>query len=164
MDGTPINWDVIVYNEGLHSLWPRTNVSDASGAAYAGALTNWTRVLQLASGGITPTLIYATMTPMMEAHWCNPPGAPQTTVEDLNALSVATVQAAGVTRILDQYVVVTGVCGKLYSNCSLCDNESQYACPAYKAAGGQCGYHYVEAGWDLLANATVAAIRSALAS
>lgn len=62
VDGSPIHWDVIVFNEGLHSLWPRTNVSDASGAAYAGALKNWTQVLQLPSGGITPTLVYATMT------------------------------------------------------------------------------------------------------
>ena len=162
-DGAVVDWDVIFYNEGLHSLYPRTNVSDASGEAFAGVLRNFTRVLQLPSHGKAPTLIYDTMTPYMPAHWCNP-GAGRTTVEDLNALAVATVTGAGVARLHDSYALVLSACGgKLYTNCTLCDNESQGACPAYAAAGGVCGFHYVQAGWDLLASSTAAAIRAALA-
>jgi hypothetical protein len=163
IDGDVIAWDLILFNEGLHSLWPRTNVSDASGAAFAQALANWTAVLALPWNGVTPTLVYSTMTPMMEAHYCNPPGPPQSTVEDLNSLAIATVKAAGVARILDAYSVITRVCGDLYVNCSLCDDEAQYACPAYREMGGQCMFHYVAEGWELLANATAGAIRGALA-
>lgn len=43
-DGSTINWDVIVYNEGLHSLWPRVNTS-VELEAWAAQLTNWTAVL-----------------------------------------------------------------------------------------------------------------------
>ncbi len=72
--GEVVPWDVIHFNEGLHSLWPRTNTTDGSGVAWAGALANWTRVLGTAPGpGVpAPTLVYATMTPMMAAHWCVP--------------------------------------------------------------------------------------------
>ena len=129
-------------------------------------LTNWTRVLQQPVAGVTPTLIYATMSPMMAAHWCNPPGDPQDTVELLNALAVRAVAAAGVTRIHDAYAAVRAACspsGALYANCSLCDNEARYTCPAYVAAGGICGFHFSPPGWELMANGTVAAIRAALA-
>lgn len=161
--GQVIDWDLIHFNEGLHSLWPRTNISDASGVAFAGALANWTRVLASPGpSGVAPTLIYATMTPMMEAHYCNPPGPPQSTVEDLNALAVKTVQAQGVTLIHDLYSVVTGFCGPKYFNCSICDNESAYACPSYAKMGGICGFHYTEAGWELLANSTATVIRESL--
>ena len=115
-DGTQIYWDIIHFNEGLHSLFPRTNVSGPTGAAFAQSLANWTRVLQLERGGVTPTLIYATMTPMMAQHYCQPPGAAQTSVEDLNALAVATVRANGVTHIDDAYSSITGVCGGIYKS------------------------------------------------
>ena len=170
-DGSTIAWDVIHFNEGLHSLWPRTIVSSTGGyspsaAAYAAGLANWTRVLQAPVAGVTPTLIYATMTPMMAAHWCNPPGDAQNTVELLNALAVRTVTAAGVTRTHDAYAAVKAACspsGANYANCSLCDNESEYTCDAYRAAGGICGFHFSSPGWELMANSTVAAIRAALA-
>ena len=170
-DGAVVPWDVIHFNEGLHSLWPRTNVSSSGGntpsaSAYAGVLANWTKVLAQPTAGVTPTLIYASMSPMMQAHWCNPPGDAQNTVELLNALAVRTVRAAGVTRIHDAYAEVKAACapgGGNYANCSLCDNEGQYACPAYRAAGGICGYHFSSAGWQLMAEGTVAAIRAALA-
>lgn len=169
-DGAVIAWDVIHFNEGLHSLWPRTNASSSgdtpSSVAWAGILTNWTNVLSLPVSGVTPTLIYATMSPMMAAHWCNPPGDPQNTVELLNDLAVRTVRAAGVTLIHDAYTSVKDACapnGGNYANCSLCDNESQYACPAYRAAGGICGFHFSSPGWQLMANGTVTAIRAALA-
>lgn len=170
-DGNVIAWDVIHFNEGLHSLWPRTNVSSTGGdtpsaAAYAVGLANWTRVLQEPVAGVTPTLIYATMSPMMAAHWCNPPGNPQNTVELLNALAVRAVTAAGVTRVQDAYAAVKAACspsGANYANCSLCDNESQYQCDAYKKIGGICGFHFTPPGWEVMANQTVAAVRAALA-
>lgn len=170
-DGEPIAWDVVHFNEGLHSLWPRTNVSSSgadtpSSLAWAGTLANWTRVLALPTAGVTPTLVYATMSPMMAAHVCNPPGDPQSTVELLNALAVRTVRAAGVERIHDAYAQVAAVCapgGGNWVNCSLCDNESQYQCAAYKAEGGTCGFHFSPPGWQVMASGTVAAIRAALA-
>ena len=162
-DGSVVPWDVIFFNEGLHSLFPRTNVSDASGKLWADTLFNFTQVLAQPSNGVTPTLIYDKMTPFMPAHWCNP-GAGATTVEDLNELAAATVARAGVTAVHDSYSVIFSACGgALYYNCSLCDKEAAYACPAYRALGGFCGYHYVAPGWELLANSTAAAIRGALA-
>ena len=167
-DGTPVYFDVIHYNEGLHSLYPRTNVTGPTGAAFAASLANWTRVLAAPRGGLTPTLIYATMTPMMAQHYCSPPGPPQTSVEDINALAVATVRAAGVTRIDDAYAAITSVCGPLYKNCSLCDNEQANfpGCAAYSAPapnGGICGFHFSSRGWETLANNTVRALRGVLA-
>ena len=120
-DGSTVPWDVIFFNEGLHSLFPRTNVSDSSGQRWADTLFNFTRVLAAPFSGVTPTLIYDRMTPYMPAHWCNP-GAGATTVEDLNELAVATVTRAGVTHLHDSYSVIFQACGgKLYTNCSLCE-------------------------------------------
>ena len=168
VDGSQVYFDVIHYNEGLHSLYPRTNVSDASGAAFAASLANWTRVLATPRGGITPTLIYATMTPMMAQHYCNPPGPPQTSVEDLNALAVETARANGVQHIDDAYSSITAVCGPLYKNCTLCDNEqANWAdCPAYNQPppnGGICAFHFSSSGWEVLAANTVKSIRAVLA-
>lgn len=158
-DGSEIAWDVIHYNEGLHSLWPRVDTQSELDT-WAGQLHNWT--LNLANGPRTPSLIYATMTPFMQQKWCNPPGQPQQDVETKNALAVATVQAVGVRNLTihDLYSVVTSHCGTKYSTCDWCDNEAQYACPAYP---GFCGYHYVQAGVAAIAASTVAAIRNALA-
>ena len=161
--GAPVGFDVIHYNEGLHSLYPRTNTTDGSGAVWAGVLRNWTQVLALPGPGgkAPPSLIYAPMTPMMAQRWCNPAGVPQHNVEALNELALKTVGAMGV-PINDLYSVITGVCGAQYANCSLCDVETQYFCPAYAAAGGVCGFHYVARGWELLANSTIASIKAAL--
>ena len=162
-DGSVVPWDVIFFNEGLHSLYPRTNVSDASGAKWAGTLYNFSKVLATPTGGVAPTLIYDEMTPYMPAHWCNP-DAGKTTVEDLNALAVATVTRAGVAHFHDSYDVILSACGgKLYTNCSLCDNEAVYACEEYRALGGFCGFHYVAEGWAYLVNSTAEAIRAVLA-
>ncbi len=108
----------------------------------------------------TPT---APHTPTATHPRCNPEGDPQHTVELLNALAVKTVQAAGVTLIHDAYSAVTSVCGPLYFNCTLCDNEARYTCPEYQAIGGICGFHYTPPGWEVLANSTVTALRQALA-
>ena len=82
---------------------------------------------------------------------------PQNDVEAKNALAVKTVKAHGVTVIDDLYTAVTDVCGKVYRNCSLCDDESQYH------PQGECGFHYSPAGWELLANQTASYIAAAMA-
>ena len=47
--GKKIKWDVIHFNEGLHSLWPRVNTS-AELASWANQLSNFTFV-RAAGGG-----------------------------------------------------------------------------------------------------------------
>ena len=135
--GKPVPWKVIHYNEGLHSLWPRVHTSTEL-AAYAATLGNFTEALK-ATGA---TLVYATMTPFEPQKFLNPSRPndpvddPQNDVEMKNALAVKTVKAHGVTLIDDLFTAVTDVCGKVYKNCSLCDNESA-AHP-----GITCGFHY----------------------
>lgn len=53
--GLPVQWSVIHYNEGLHSLWPRVNTS-AEQERYAASLGNFTDALK-ATGA---SLVYAT--------------------------------------------------------------------------------------------------------
>ena len=153
--GAPIRWDVIHYNEGLHSLWPRINTS-AEQAAWAVQLGNFTKTLK-ATGA---TLVYATMTPFMPEKYLNPniPGPlnPRNDVETKNALAVKTVQEHGVGVIDDLYSAITAVCGTVYVNCSLCDDESAYH------PQGKCGFHYSQSGWELLAKQTVDHIKTAL--
>ena len=43
--GERINWDVIHYNEGLHSLWPRVNTT-ADLTVWAGHLTQFTHMMR----------------------------------------------------------------------------------------------------------------------
>ncbi len=81
---------------------------------------------------------------------------PRNDVEAKNALAVKTVKAHGVSVIDDLYTAVTDVCGKVYKNCSLCDDESKYH------PGGACGFHYTAEGWELLANQTASYIAKAL--
>lgn len=90
--------------------------------------------------------------------YLNPPGPPQSDVETKNALAVKTVQAHGVTRINDLYSVVTAHCGAVYKDCDICDDESAYH------PEGKCGYHYVAAGWELLAESAATSIRDALSA
>jgi hypothetical protein len=42
--GATIKWDVIHFNEGLHSLWPRVNTS-AELAVWAEQLANFTKLI-----------------------------------------------------------------------------------------------------------------------
>jgi hypothetical protein len=155
--GLPVNWAVIHYNEGLHSLWPRVNTS-VQLQAYANTLGQFTKTLK-ATGA---KLIYATMTPYMPEKYLNPSRPhdpvldPRNDVETKNAMAVKTVKAHGVTVIDDLYTAVTDVCGKVYRNCSLCDDEGQYH------RQGQCGFHYSPAGWEMLANQTASFIAKAL--
>ena len=153
--GEPIPWDVIQFNEGLHSLWPRVNNSKDL-ASWSSALANFTRLMQRTHP--KATLIYATMTPWMPEKYIQDgrPAAARSDVEHKNTVAVATVKANGGTRINDLYKVVTDSCGQVYRNCSICDDESKYH------PEGICGYHYNAEGWDLIASATAAAIRAAL--
>jgi hypothetical protein len=149
-----ITWDVIHFNEGLHSLYPRVNTS-AELQQWAAQLLNFTRHMQATQP--SATLIYAPMTPYPPGWWLNPANYTND-VELKNALAVQTVQSAGVTRINDLYSVITDFCGPVpYKNCSYCDDESQYH------PGIQCGFHYVSAGYEALAASTVASLRAALA-
>ena len=79
-------------------------------------------------------------------------------MEVKNAAAVETVRAHGIELVHDLYKVVTDHCGAVYKDCDICDDESAYH------PQGKCGYHYVTAGWSLLANSTAAVIRSALAA
>jgi len=102
------------------------------------------------------------MTPFMPEKYLNPSRPndpvldPRNDVEIKNALAVKTVREHGVTVIDDLYTAVTDVCGKVYKNCSLCDDESTYH------PQGACGYHYSAQGWELLANQTASYIAKAL--
>lgn len=155
--GLPVKWAVIHFNEGLHSLWPRVNTSDEL-KAYAANLGRFTDTLKSTGA----KLIYATMTPYMPEKYLNPSRPndpvldPRNDVETKNALAVKTVKAHGVTAIDDLYTAVTDVCGKVYRNCSLCDDESS------GHPQGACGFHYSPAGWQLLANQTASFIAAAL--
>jgi hypothetical protein len=73
-----------------------------------------------------------------------------------NALAVKTVRAHGVLAIDDLYTAITAICGAVYRNCSLCDDESQFH------PQGQCGYHYTGAGWKVLADQTLSYFNAAL--
>lgn len=156
--GLPLKWNVIHYNEGLHSLWPRINTTEEQ-SEWANQLGVFTKLLQ-ATGA---KLIYGTMTPFMPEKYLNPnvssPGEPLTPRNDVeykNALAVKTVQALGVNVIDDLYTAITDICGKEYRNCSLCDDESAFH------PQGECGYHYVDPGWQVLALQTMKYIDEAL--
>lgn len=135
--GQPIKWDVIHFNEGLHSLWPRVNTS-ADLLAWQWTLANFT--LQMKATQPSADFIYATMTPYPPGWFLNPPGPPRQDVETKNAAAVAAVRGVGVTRIDDLYSVITTACGPAvpYANCTLCDNESMYH-PGYHGVRG-CAY------------------------
>jgi hypothetical protein len=118
--GEAIRWDVIHYNEGLHSLWPRVNTS-AQLSTWAHQLTNFTRLIQRTQP--QAILIYATMTPFMPQKYINPCRPhdpvldPCNDVEAKNALAVRTVRAAGVTRINDLYSGVDCCCCRRRRRC-----------------------------------------------
>jgi hypothetical protein len=81
---------------------------------------------------------------------------PTNDVEMKNALAVKTVRAHGVLAIDDLYTAITAICGAVYRNCSLCDDESQFH------PQGQCGYHYSGPGWKVLADQTLSYFNAAL--
>eukprot|EP01052_Picozoa_sp_SAG31_P031478 SAG31_NODE_3339_length_4386_cov_39.128528_7_plen_155_part_00 len=77
--------------------------------------------------------VYATMTPFQPQKYLNPcrPNSPVldpcNDVEAKNALAVKTVKSVSPDiAINDLYSVVTNRCGKVYRDCSICDNETKY--------------------------------------
>eukprot|EP01043_Picozoa_sp_COSAG02_P059836 COSAG02_NODE_7697_length_2887_cov_15.716284_1_plen_345_part_00 len=148
--GETIKFDVIHFNEGLHSLWPRVNTS-AELATWSAQLANFTRLIMRTQP--QAQLIYATMTPFQPQKYLNPcrPGDPVldpcNDVEAKNALAVKTVKAvsAGI-AINDLWSVVTKRCGAVYRDCSICDNETHYHLTTWNGSTvkdpGPCGDHY----------------------
>lgn len=148
--GLLVPWKVIHFNEGLHSLWPRVNTSSEL-QQYAATLGHFTESLKRTGAA----LVYGTMTPFMPEKYEFPPKA-QDDVEKKNAVAVKTVRAHGVTLVDDLYKAVTNVCGTVYKDCPLCDDESKFH------PEGKCGAHYSPAGWRLLSNQTAAYILKAM--
>lgn len=124
-------WDLVSFNFGLHDL----NNATAAEDMYAAHLTNFTdRLLRTGS-----KLVYVTTTPYMPDRFFG-----NTVVEDLNTKAKAIMAARNI-PVADLYTRVTDLCGAIYKNCSICDNEFN------NATGVYCGYHYTPAGWEYLA-------------
>ena len=66
-------------------------------------------------GAPPPTLVYATMTPMMAAHYCNPAGAPQRALQHIRALNADAKLAALLEVPLGQAVLFITRVGYLAS-------------------------------------------------
>ncbi len=114
-----VDWDLILFNFGLHNL----DNSTAAEALYEAQLGNITRRL-VATGA---TLVYALTTPFM-------PDKTQgnMVVEQLNDIAKRVVAPHDI-PVLDLYSVVTDHCGKVYENCDWCRRTP-------------CSYHYNSAG------------------
>jgi lysophospholipase L1-like esterase len=130
-------WDYILFNFGLHDL----TQSDSNKEFYRSGLTNFTSNLQVKQP--QAKLVYVTTTPFMPLRYYN-----NSIVEDLNEIA-GTIMNAQSIPIIDTYDAVINVCGKVYSQCSLCDSEPS-AWPPNAPPGAFCGYHYTPAGWQLL--------------
>ena len=139
---TPVKWDVILYNFGLHDLDNTT----AAEATYRAELSNITTRL-LATGA---KLIFATTTPFM----------PKTTigdhvVADLNQIAREVIKGKGV-GLLDLHKLVMEECSPApahtapYVNCSICRREP-------------CSYHYNSIGETVQGKAVAAAMRPLVA-
>jgi hypothetical protein len=129
---TPVKWDVILYNFGLHDL----DNSSTAEAKYRTELTNITARL-VATGA---KLIYATTTPFM----------PDTTkgnhvVDDLNQIAREVIAGKGI-QLLDLHKLVTDHCGMVYEDCDWCRRTP-------------CSYHYNPTGETAQGQAVAAAFR-----
>lgn len=140
-------WDLYSFNYGLHDL---TDNSTAGVAAYSTALAAYADALL---ARVPPArLVYVTTTPQMQYRV-----AGDTIVELLNAAAVPVMAARGI-EVVDLYSHVTTLCGTVYLNCSICDNEYN------PATGVTCGYHYNAEGWTYLASFTAPAYAKKLAA
>ena len=133
---TAVQWDVIMFNFGLHDL----DNASAAEASYRAQLQNITARLN-ATGA---TLMYATTTPFM----------PDTTVgnhvvDDLNRIAREVVQPFGNMTIVDLHKVVTDHCGTVYEDCDWCRRHP-------------CSYHYNSDGETAQAKVVAQAFRDAL--
>ena len=133
---TAVDWDVILFNFGLHNL----DNSSAAEALYKAQLTEITQRL-VATG--TKKLIYATTTPFMPDSTVG-----NNVVDDLNAIALGVIAPYNIT-VLDLHKVVTDHCGKLYETCDWCRKEP-------------CSYHYNPLGETAQAKAVAAAIEAML--
>lgn len=126
-----VQWDLISFNFGLHNLDNSTGAEDR----YSALLTRFTdRLLQTHS-----KLVFVTTTPYMPDRL-----AGNRVVEELNARATAIMRTRGI-MVADLYQHVISLCGPLYKNCSICDNEYN------NKTGVTCGYHYTKDGYDYLA-------------
>lgn len=129
---THVDWDVVLFNFGLHDL----NASHAAVDAYRTELTNITNRLSKK----TPTLMYATTTPFM-------PDALEGNfvVDTLNNIATEEVLPSN-TPIVDLNRLVHDHCGALYATCDWCDSSP-------------CSFHYSELGRQAQAMAVAKALR-----
>ena len=133
-----VNWDLILFNFGLHDLDNDT----AAEKLYGVQLSNITS--RLIKGSMK--VVYALTTPFMPDY-----NAGNHVVEQLNAIATTVMQHQVVpVPIVDLYTVIADRCGPLpYVNCSIC-------------ARTPCSYHYTQDGYKLLATAVEGAITKAL--
>ena len=101
----------------------------------------------------TPNATAKANSPDPDAPGCGPPSF---AVTQLNG-AAEVVMAARRVPTLNLSAVVHAHCGDAYSECALCDNETQYM-------GIECGYHYSELGVGILADAVAAALTGLLGS
>jgi hypothetical protein len=142
-------WTLITFNFGLHDLY---NTS-ANYAAYEAALSNFTARLKQTSS----KLLYVATTPQMAQQWYG-----NEAVLQLNAIASRVTAAAGI-PFADLYSHVTKRCGAMYTNCSICDDESsQY--PPGAPPGSHCGYHYTAEGYEYLVDFLAPIVANLLAA
>ena len=110
-----VDWDVILFNFGLHNL----DNSTAAESLYEVQLINITKRLV----DTNAQLVYALTTPFMPDRTEG-----NMVVEQLNAIAKK-VMASFSIPILDLYSVVTDHCGDVYENCDWCRRTP-------------CSYHY----------------------
>jgi len=133
-DQTTVEWDVILFNFGLHDLSNKTSDEET----YRDQLRNITNRL-VATGA---KLIYATTTPFM-------PDATEGNfvVDQLNTIALDVV--ADKATILDLNKVVHDHCGHVYEDCDWCRMSP-------------CSYHYNAEGMAAQGRAVAQAFRDAL--
>ena len=134
---TPVRWDVIMFNFGLHDL----DNHSAAEATYRAQLRNITARLN-ATGA---TLMYATTTPFMPDSTVG-----NNVVDDLNRIAREVVQPYdGNMTVVDLHKVVTDHCGDVYTDCDWCRRHP-------------CSYHYNPEGETAQAKVVAKAFRDAL--
>jgi len=148
--------------DDLPACGPYCNVPNASAGA---SLGDWPQPTggngrcgppTCAAGSLgcgTPNATAKAQSPDPSAPGCGPP------THAVSVLNVAarSVMAARNVPVYDLNAVVHAHCGDAYSNCTLCDDETQYM-------GIRCGYHYSPEGVSILSDAVAAAVTAALAA
>ena len=131
-----VDWDVIVFNFGLHNL----DNSSAGREMYEAQLSNITKRLLVAGKKV----LYASTTPFMPDYTQG-----NHIVEELNVIASKVMNASAI-PVVDLYGTVVKQCGPLpYKSCSICRKDP-------------CSYHYTPQGYELLAAQVMAAIKHAL--